>query len=202
MRLFLVPLGALSLALCACRTVPENFYTLNPVAPPAAAAAAGAPRCTVAVGPVHVPEMVDRPQLVVRRSPNRVEVLEHHLWAQPLHAEIARVLAADLSGRLPAAHAVPASGYAGAHADYRIAVDIEQFDAAPGEGVTVQALWTVRHAGATLHTGRSALREAVQADGYEALAAAYARALARMSSEIAGALCEKTARPAHFPLRN
>ncbi|MGE5650859.1 MAG: membrane integrity-associated transporter subunit PqiC [Bacillota bacterium] len=179
-------LPAAILALAACRTPPqETFYTLNPVPEPTESG--GRARFSVTVGPVAVPEMVDRPQLVVRRSPNRVDVLEHHRWAQPLGAEIARVLAADLSSRLGGARAVSAAGQ-GEGADYRVAVDIEQFDAVPGQDVTVRAAWSVRHAGATLCNGRSALREAVQADGYEALAAAYARALARMSAEIADAM--------------
>jgi uncharacterized lipoprotein YmbA len=177
---------ALAFSLAACRTPPqETFYTLNPLPAPVPAEARSHTRFTVAVGPVTVPEMVDRPQLVVRRSPNRVDVLEHHRWAQPLGAEIARVLAADLAGRLPDARTVSAGGQAGERADYRIALDIEQFDAVPGQGVTVLAAWSLRHEGTTLRAGRSALREAVQADGYEALAAAYARALAKMSAEIA-----------------
>lgn len=188
MRNYLVAVGA-ALALGACGTTPpEAFYTLNPVAPPRPAAAHAGVRFTVAVGPVRVPEMVDRPQLVVRRSANRVDVLEQHRWAQPLQAEIARVLAEDLGSRLPAARAVPAFAYAGSQADYRVTLDIEQFDATPGQGVAVQALWSVRQAGEAPRSGRSTVREAAQAAGYEALAAAYARALARISDDIAAAL--------------
>lgn len=185
-----IAVSAAILALAACRTPPlETFYTLNPEPMTETANVSGNDAVfTVSVGPVHVPEMVDRPQLVVRRSPNRVDVLEQHRWAQPLPAEIARVLAADLAVRLPNARAVASGNVSGQGAEYRITLDIEQFDAVPGQGVTVLALWSVRRAGTTLRTGRSLLREPVRAEGYEALVAAYARALAKMSIDIAGAL--------------
>src|SRR5579871_337940 len=71
-----------ALAAAGCGTSPPaNFYTL---AQPATAAASGAsasggsapatPRWVIAIGPVSVPGLVDRPQLVLRTGGQRVEV--------------------------------------------------------------------------------------------------------------------------------
>jgi uncharacterized lipoprotein YmbA len=174
----------------ACGTVPqEHFYTLQSAALPATASTVGNTRYSVSVGPVTVPEIVDRPQFVIRQSPNRVEVIEQHRWAQSLRTEIARVLADDLAGRLVNSQVTPYTDYASQNAGYRILIDVERFDAVPGEAVTVQAVWTVRRTAAEVSTtGRSMAREPVHAGGYEELAAAYGRALSAISADIGNAV--------------
>jgi hypothetical protein len=176
--------------LCACVSAPQDrFYTLSAAQPAMPGSPVQPARYSVAVGPVRIPEIVDRPQLVIRESDNRVGVLERHRWAQSLRAEIARVVAADLSRQLNDARVVPGSDYAGQIPDYRILVDIDRFEATPGEGVTVQAAWTVRRTkGDAATSGRSVVREASRGAGYEELAAAYGRALVKMSVEMADAV--------------
>nr|WP_314626264.1 ABC-type transport auxiliary lipoprotein family protein [uncultured Noviherbaspirillum sp.] len=82
----LASLAVVVAALCAgCGSAPkERFYTLAPTSgalPSAASSAAAQPRTSVAIGPVRVPDAVDRPQMVVREGPNRVEILEQQRWA-------------------------------------------------------------------------------------------------------------------------
>ena len=68
---------------------------------PAIGAEANAP--SVWVAPVTLPEAVDRPQLVVRVTPNRVAILDGHRWAEPLAG--ATLAAGTVTGSLQ-----PASG--------------------------------------------------------------------------------------------
>ena len=90
----------LSLALVAaagagCRaSAPARFYTLD-----STATAEGAPPASyaVAVGPVSVPPMVDRPQFVVQVAPNRIALEEFNRWAAPLDDNIARAVAGNLA---------------------------------------------------------------------------------------------------------
>ena len=90
----------------ACGNPPrERFYTLDAPEPPVAAD--GAP--SIAVGPVSVPELVDRPQLVVRLGANQVALEEQARWAEPLRGAIARVVAANLATAL-GARVVPRNG--------------------------------------------------------------------------------------------
>jgi uncharacterized protein len=172
----------------ACGTSPKvTFYTLASTTAlrPAIGDVEHNVRTRVAVGPVKVPEMVDRPQFVVRQSSNRVDVLEQHRWAQSLRTEIARVIAADLQGQLRDVQVASSSEYAGRHADYSIAIDIEQFDAVPGQGVIVQAVWTIRRTtGLILQSARTLVREPVHGSDIEQLAVAYGQALAAISVRI------------------
>ena len=72
--------AALSIALIAgCGAVPtQNYYVLNSVAAStnATAASKSATGISILVDPAHVPEAVDRPQLVISDSDNQVTILE------------------------------------------------------------------------------------------------------------------------------
>jgi len=171
-----------------CGTPPkEHYYTLAPVearaVPPGEKVA-----FTVAVGPVTVPEVVDRAQIVLRTGANRVEVSEFNRWAEPLKRSIPRVVAASLSQQLPSARVVvysPADG----GADYRVVIDVERFESEPGKTATVAASWSVRRsAGGESRAGRSIARESVAGAGYEPLVAAHSRALESIAREIAEGL--------------
>jgi uncharacterized lipoprotein YmbA len=157
--------------------------------PPATANANAQPRTSVAIGPVRVPDAVDRPQMVVREGPNRVEILEQQRWAGSLRSEIGRALAAGVGERLPDAQVSAADSQAARSAAYRVAIDVERFDAALNDSVSIQALWTVRQENGTqLASGRYSASEPTGTGGYDAIAAAYARTLAGMSGVIADAV--------------
>jgi uncharacterized lipoprotein YmbA len=178
---------ALVLSVSACSRSPRsNFYTLVPKdQPPGQALSAAAP--SVSVGPVTIPEVVDRPQIVVRVAENRVEVLESHRWAEPLKSEIPRLMAQEL-GRMLGSSRVSSYGQsAGADATYSVLVDIARLEAVPGEAAVVQALWTVRRGSARIK-GESLVREKVSGPGYDQLVSACSRALAGVSSDIAKAI--------------
>jgi uncharacterized protein len=182
-----------------CASSKSQFYTLSAkgaAAPATAGVGAGAAPAaaaySVAVGPVSVPEIVDRPQFVVRLAANQVELAEQARWAEPLKSAIPRVIAANLAEILGDARISASS----AGADYRVLVDIQRFESAPGDGVTIEALWSVRPAkGVAPRSGRSLVREAAAGREYDALAAAHSAALAALSRDIAEAIHASRASP-------
>jgi uncharacterized protein len=143
---------------------------------------------TVMVGPVTIPAAVEQPQLVVQVAPNRVEVDEFNRWVAPLNDGIARAVAGDLAVLLgtPDVAAAPLANFNPA---YRVTIDVQRFDSIRGEAALLEAVWAVRKtAGGETRSGRTVAREAVQGEGFDALAAAHSRALARMSGDIAAAI--------------
>ncbi|MBC7962891.1 MAG: membrane integrity-associated transporter subunit PqiC [Steroidobacteraceae bacterium] len=179
----------LVVATTGCSRSPRvTFYTLEPGAQVETAAVDTAVP-TVAVGPVTLPDVVDRPQLVMRVAANRVDILETHRWAEPLKSEIPRLIAENLRSLLGSSRVSSYLQHAGADADYRVLVDIQRFESSPGEAVTVEALWSLRRvAGGAPVTGRSLVREPVGTEGYDLLAAAYGRALLSVSRDLARAI--------------
>ena len=178
---------ALVVVASGCASTPESrFYTLSPVS----TAPAPAPSTlSVAVGPVSVPAVVDRPQIVVSMGPNRVFLDEFNRWASPLQSNIARVVAENLSGMLGTPRVTLASQTMSADAEYRVAIVVQGFESAPGEGATLDALWTVSRArDGRSQAGRTTAREPATEKGYDALAAAHSRAVARLSRDIGDAV--------------
>lgn len=177
--------------LAGCASVPaQNFYTLGAVAAPAGADAANpASGSSVTVDPANIPELVDRPQFVITAGESRVAILEQQRWAEPLKSQIARTVAMNLGRILGTARASTRPPAGGVDADYRVGLDVQRFESRPGEAAILEVLWTVRRAGAPGEkSGRSTLREGVDAQGYNALVAAHGRALASLSREIAAAM--------------
>jgi uncharacterized protein len=168
-----------------CGSTPASrFYTLS------ATTTSGATSSDVsmAVGPVSVPAVVDRPQIVVTTGPNQVRLEEFNRWASPLQNAIARVVAENLVAMLGTPR-VTLSQSLSADADYRAAIEVQRFESTPGEAATLDAVWTVsRTKDGKSQTGRTTVREAAQEKGYDALAAAHSRALARLSRDIADAV--------------
>jgi len=73
--------------------------------------------------------------------------------------------------------------------DYRVTIDVQRFESVPGQAATLETVWTVRKAAsAETRSGRTGAREAVQGQGFDALAAAHSQALAKMSADIAAAI--------------
>ena len=190
---YLVPAAVLLMlsSLTGCFGSPkETYYTLSTGATMSgAASASGESAYSIAVGPITLPEVVDRPQFVLRAGKNEVSIVELHRWAEPLRSEIPRVIADNLAADLNVKRVAAYPQSAGDSSDYRVLVDIQRFDSTMGESVTIDALWTVKRiSDGVLRTGRSTVRESSSGGSYDTMVAAHSRALAAISREIADAI--------------
>jgi uncharacterized lipoprotein YmbA len=184
MRILSLTLAVLLAAACAS-SPPTRFHALATPAPAPGARALDGPAVTV--GPVAIPDAVDRPQLVTRRGETEVRIEEFERWAAPLRSELARALAEHLSALRPDARiAVSAAGDAAPR--YRVALDVRRFDLSPGTGATLDAVWAVTADGRTLASARTVVAESAGGSGIEALVAAQSRAVERLARDIAAAL--------------
>ena len=179
-------LGAGLAALTGCAaTPPARFYALAAAAVPGAAM----PDADVVVGPVSIPAVVDRPEIVVSLAANEVWLDEFNRWAAPLADNIALATADNLHALLGATKVRLAAQTAGGAGGYRVAIEVQRFESEPGTAAVLDAVWTVRRVadGATT-SGRTTLREPTNGAGYAALAAAHSRALAQLGRAIAQAV--------------
>jgi uncharacterized lipoprotein YmbA len=175
---------ALCFALSACGSSPtERFFTLaSPTVPLPQAA-----DFLVVVGPITIPEIVDRPQIVVRTGSEQVEIAEQARWAAPLKSQIPRVVADELTRVLKGARTATSSERTSGTPDYRVVIDIPRFESSLQDGATVQASWTVQAADGSSSGGQSVVKEPAQGN-YDSLVAAHRQALARLSRDIATAI--------------
>lgn len=137
-----------SCVLASCASTPQlQYHTLVPPAAPVStvsgSAADKANPFAIEVVPISVPELVDRPQLVVRLTDtNGLRVLEQQQWASPLQAEMRNAVSFALSSTLNTRDVynvdhppVPV---------YRIAVTTQRFETIIGGTSTLRAAWSVR----------------------------------------------------------
>ena len=180
-----VPCALVILAAGCASTPASRFYTLSAATTPAATSS----DLSVAVGPVSVPAVVDRPQIVVSTGPNQVTLDEFNRWASPLQNNISRVVAENLIAMLGTPRVTLFPQTLSADADYRAIIEVQGFESAPGEAATLDAVWTVsRPKDGKSRTGHTTVREPTPEKGYDALAAAHSRAVARLSRDIADAV--------------
>lgn len=172
-----------ALLAAACGSAPkDSFYTLGGEAAPMAASAGGV---SLYVGPVSIPEDVDRTPLVMRTGPHQVEILDQHRWAEPLKSAIPRVLAEGLMRALGTPRVFAARQGATQPVDYRVAVEVRRFESSLESGAALDAVWTVTAAKGATRSGRSVLAEPAASRDLQAVAAAHTRLLGRLAEEIA-----------------
>ncbi len=174
---------------CRSATSPVQFYTLTPLTAMSEEerTAGSADAISVGIGPVAIPKIIDRPQIVNRTAPSRINVDEFRRWAGSLHEDFLRVIAVNLAELLRSNRvaAYPWEDYF--DPDYQIFMEVHQFDGKLGEQVVLDLTWTVtgREARDVLLVRKSLLEGPVDGMDYEAFVSAQSRLLADLSREIA-----------------
>jgi len=178
----LLPLAALLLAGCA---EPKQYYVLTPGGP---APDGGGPG--IGVGPVSVAAYIDRPNLVFQETDNRFALAESHRWAGDLEDNIASVLAANLGREFGTGDVRTYPWSDDGRLRYQISIDVRQLHGTSAGDAMIDAAWRAYAAddGRLLASRSWSGREPLRADGYDELAAAESRLLARLASRIAASL--------------
>lgn len=139
---------ALALLAAGCATsTPDRYYTL--AAPADAAPVPAASPIFIELAPVAVPERLARPQMLVQRVGGGAEVavLEQHRWSSSFENELRDALAAGIASRLGAID-VTKGGRQPSQPAWRIAVQLQRFDAIEATRVDAAFSWTVRRSDA------------------------------------------------------
>ncbi len=171
-------------------TPPSRFYVLSPLQGEHKQAEADEACAAISVGPIELPDYVDRSQIVTRISPNKLNLAEFDQWAEPLKDSFSRVLMENLSS-LVCADPISLYPSRGPTAiDYRVEVEVIRIDGRLGDQATLVARWIILEEkdGTVLFTWKSKLSSPVQGDDYEALVAAQSQTIATLSRHIAEAL--------------
>ena len=155
-------LGLVGLMGCA-KSEPARFYVLDPGAGLEAVENGTSTRQGVAigVGPVEIPQYLDRPQIVTRTNANSLDLGEFDQWAGRLSEDFTRVLAEQLSEMLATDNVAIYPWSGSTRVDYQITVKVMAFEADAGGTSALDARWAITDANSkqTLMTARSRLRQ-------------------------------------------
>lgn len=187
--------GLMALALGGClapRPDPSKFFVLTPLGTaaansmaPAGLAASASP--TIGLGPIKLPEYLDRDEVVTRAGPNRLEFSDRDRWAEPLDNNFKQVVAQDLT-RLMGTHSITFYPWPGTtHIDYQVSIDVYRFETDTGAKARLVAHWQVLDgSGKLLYADDSDVSE--QAQPGEPVAAALSRTVDGLARQIASAI--------------
>jgi hypothetical protein len=168
-------------------SMPVRYVTLNAIP-------ADTPRTATSMQPVqltavHIPAVLDRPEVVTLASPNRLTIHDNERWGAPFAEMTRRALAQDLMTRLPAGALVLPDAPAPPQTRTLVVMVLDSQAASSGT-LTLQAAWTLLSG----HPARVALTrpatftsDAAGTDA-EAQAAALSRVLAQLADDIAASI--------------
>ncbi len=183
---------ALFMILTGCASGPSSkFYQLT-------ALQGGAPvthdmspsnSLVIAIGPVRVPDYLDRPQIVTRSGKNELKLAQFDRWAGSLESDVSRVLAENISSLLPADRfsVVRWTPYRASElpAAYRVEVLVDHFEGKLGDSVLLQGQWRIfAKDGRLLLEKGSRIREQMGGSSYDQLVDTMSTALERLSRDI------------------
>jgi hypothetical protein len=174
---------------CGSSSPRVEFYTLNPLTgmPAEANTPATDQKLSIGVGPVEIPEILDRPQIVTRSGPNKLNVDEFHRWAGRMNERFGQVLAQNISLLLATDQVAVYPWQTDFKPHYRIALKIRYFEGQWGKDVLLEAIWSVssQQSQQTHIKRKSVINEPLSPEpDYAALVAAHSRAIAQLSREI------------------
>lgn len=188
-RLALVAAILSILAGCLGGSVPVRFWVLN--AMPGDPAEQEIQR-SVAVGPVLIPEYLDRREVVRRLGPNRLDVAEFDQWGHALEDQVGSVLARNLEILVPGTRAAPFPWRESTPPDLELAVHATRFELDADGSVHLDAGWKLVRTSPrrTVANGYVRLREPIEGGGFDDIAAAMSRALEALARKVAPMLSD------------
>ncbi len=150
---------------------------------------------TVGLGPLKLPEYLNRTERAVRVGPNQLRFLENQRWAEPLEANVGRVLSQNLRGRLETARILTLPTALAVRRAYDVPLEILRFESTGKGDAELSARWGIKD-GKTdeiLFTHETDIVEPATGRDADAAVAALSRALGRWSDEIGAALVQVSA---------
>jgi len=148
-------------------------------------------RCfAIGIGPIRIPDYLDRPQIVTRRASGEIALAEFDRWGEPMKDNLTRALAKNLSILLCTNTIAFFPWRGGIPIDYRIEMEVLRLDGSLGGNISLEAWWMVLSGNGKrmLLAKKSNFTEAAGGKDYQSLVAAQGRALGHLSREIAEAI--------------
>src|SRR5580700_476946 len=170
----------------------SKFYLLTPTADTAAATPASAPGSnsagdfTIGLGPIKLPPYLDRPEIVTRAAPNRLELSKEDRWGESVQNGFTRSMERDLAAQAGAAIVV-FPWYSTVHIDMQVQIDIYRFETDAQGTATLSAKWTILDSTGKniLYTVESNLTQPSKPGDNTEAAAALSRTIGDLSGQIA-----------------
>jgi uncharacterized lipoprotein YmbA len=184
-------------------TKPVQFYRLSADSgindQPLAATQGKLGGPVIGLGPIHIPEYLNRPQIVVAVSEHQYRLSEDHRWAEPLDQNISLALFKALPGQLGTDRLIRYPWPQRQVIDYQIGIDILEFNVdAIGQGRLI-AQWFIKRKDQPTLDKRSVYQTPASITDYEMMVKAQSQCLGKLGHEIAETLRQNQEAPDAAP---
>ena len=186
-KITLTLLLPITLAGCSSGIVSDNsthFYSLSSIAPSTKLATQ---QLRLGVGPIKLPRLLKRPQIITRKNQHQINISEKHQWGGSLKEDITQTVANNLGNLLGTEQVEHFPWKRHFKADYQIRIHIEKMDGELGGKAHLKARWWLRvgNAGTDKLAEYAKYTIEIKGNDYAAYAAALSLLLYQLSQEIA-----------------
>ncbi|MEW8327673.1 MAG: PqiC family protein [Candidatus Thiodiazotropha sp.] len=178
---------------CAGPSQPTRFYRLDAHLDRADAVSLkpSTGQQLIAIGPITLADYLDRPQIIERQSPHRLQLHEFDHWAGSLKENIVQLLTDLVRRRLDDMQVVSYPWHGSLRPDYEVVMKITRFDR-EGDRVWLQLSWSLIQAQERrlVEMQQLVLEEPITGTGIDAGVAASSRVIGQLAQRIAAAIGE------------
>ncbi len=179
-----VAIVVLGLTACASSPVEDHYYSLVLAADDVVVTDdAEAARAHLIVGPVQLPEYLNRRGLTIQIDSNQIQMANHHFWAEPLEEAISKVLVRDIAHLTSGVMVDRDAGRWTDTGDCRLRVEFDKFHATNESRVVSSGRYWVSSSGSSV-TKEFAVTQTISADGYAHAVEALRRSLGLLANQI------------------
>lgn len=141
--IFLLIAISLVFSCASSKTAVTHFYILDPIDFTMLSAAQMDQTTTLSIGvtSLRLPQYLERPQIVTRRSENQLDLAEYHQWGGNLRKNMTRVLAKNLSQLLDTQEISIYPDIPQSPPDFYIELTVMKFERDPDGKVSLSAQW-------------------------------------------------------------
>ena len=184
----LLPLLAASCSFLQPQPDRSRFYVLTAASEPDASLPPMDRDFTLGVGPMKLPDYLDRAQMATRVGANEVRFSTIDRWAEPLDGNFSRVVKENLGTLLGTERIIALPSFVPIPVLYEVVLEIMRFESDDRGSVELVARWAIRNPNATaklLYSNQSRVVETASGKTTDDRVAAMSRAAGKLSEEIA-----------------
>ena len=169
------------LTACSSSKNTTRFYALTPVAEKAKIAL---PALSLGVGPIKIPRLLRRPQLVVRKNATEIVLVEGHQWGGSLREDILATLSRNLAIFIDSDAVKTYPWKHDNQPDYQIRLKIDRFDGTLGQELQLKVHWSLLQRNKRLSSHYETITLPIKGMDYNTYVATQSQAIEQLAHAI------------------
>ena len=171
-----------------------RYYLIDPEVN-APLTTASDPGLNIDILDLQIPQYLERFQIVTRSAENRLRLSEFNQWGENLRENLIRTMARNLSTALSPANVTTPVNRGNITHDYRIHIEIDQFEHDIDKRVKLSAHWELaqarKSAEARIETFNASSKTEIEPDDYDGIVSSMQSLFADLSRSIAESILQQ-----------